>query len=215
MKSRINKTQNLWIANNHRFSNAHVHHLLTGFAATSALASDKAITEIACQIEVTPMKLRQRRIKPIALLLLGIAISGTCLAVPKNRDECRASKVQSNVVSCIERGLYDPCDDAGGSWGRAQCGWAWAEIADRRVTEAEREILSRLRKGKAQIDVLRKFRQSQKDWRSYRDAHCSFMNSTVDLEKFKGGAFSHAGFCQRRVTEQRAEELETVIANPE
>ena len=150
--------------------------------------------------------------RTLTLLLLGIALSGTCSAVPQNREECRAAQTQSDVVSCIERGLYDPCDDAGGSWGGAQCAWAWAEIADRRVTEAERQVLSHLRKGKADLSAtLSRFRQSQKDWRSYRDSHCGFTNAIVDREQFNETSFSHAGFCRRRLTEQRAEELETLV----
>lgn len=154
--------------------------------------------------------------RTLTLLLLGIAISGTCSAVPQSREECRASRTQSDVVSCIERGLYDPCDDGGGGWGRAQCVWAWAEIADRRVTEAERQVLSRLRKGKADLSAtLTRFRQSQKDWRSYRDSHCGFTNAIVDLEQFNGTSFSTGGYCRRRLTEQRAEELEALVVKQE
>jgi uncharacterized protein YecT (DUF1311 family) len=148
-------------------------------------------------------------------LLLGIVASGTCSAAPQNRDECRASQVQSEVVSCIERGLYDPCDDAGSGWGRAQCAWAWVEVADRRLMKAEREILSRLRIGKAELSASGRFRQAQKHWYAYRDSHCNFTDATVGLAQFKGTSFSHSGFCRRRLTEQRATELEAIATKHE
>lgn len=154
-------------------------------------------------------------VRVLALLYLGFVISSACMAAPQSRDECRASQVQGEVVSCIERGLYDPCDDAGGGWGRAQCAWAWAEVADRRVMKAEREILSRLRSGKAERSVLSSFRQSQKDWHAYRDSHCNFTNATVELEQFTETSSSHSGFCRRRLTEQRALELEAIVAKHE
>jgi uncharacterized protein YecT (DUF1311 family) len=154
-------------------------------------------------------------VRGFAFFHLVFAISSGCVAAPQSRDECRASQVQGDVVSCIERGLYDPCDDAGGGWGRSQCAWAWAEIADRRVMKAEHEILSRLRSGKADLSVFNRFRQSQKDWNAYRDSHCSFTNATVDLEQFTGTSSSHSGFCRRRLTEQRALELEAIVAKRE
>ena len=119
----------------------------------------------------------------LAMALLAVLLSGNCMAVPQTREDCRASQLQSEVVSCIERGLYDPCDDGGGSWGRAQCAWAWTEVAERRVAKAEREILARLGQSKATTPALAAFRRSQGIWRSYRDSHCRFADATVDLEQ--------------------------------
>ena len=151
----------------------------------------------------------------LAMALLAVLLSGNCMAVPQTREDCRASQLQSEVVSCIERGLYDPCDDGGGSWGRAQCAWAWTEVAERRVAKAEREILARLGQSKATTPALAAFRRSQGIWRSYRDSHCRFADATVDLEQFNQTSASHSGFCQRRITEQRAAELEAIVARHE
>jgi uncharacterized protein YecT (DUF1311 family) len=85
------------------------------------------------------------------------------------------------------------------------------EIAERRVSKAESQIVSRLHGGKSELAALGKFRRSQNAWRICRKSHCDFANATVDLEDFNGRSFSDAGFCMRRVTEQRATELENIL----
>ena len=149
-----------------------------------------------------------------ALLSLGLIASGAH-AIPDTREECRASASQDEIVSCIDRGLYDPCDDAGGNWGRAQCAWAHAQIAARRVKLAELEIARRLRQGRAEQVALKQFKDGQRGWEAYRDRHCKFTNQTVELAQFEGTSFLHVGFCYRRLTEQRASELEAILRGHE
>jgi uncharacterized protein YecT (DUF1311 family) len=147
----------------------------------------------------------------IAVLLSLALIATGAHAVPETREECRASSSQQEIVTCIDRGLYDPCEDAGGNWGRAQCAWAHTEIATRRVKVAEQEVAKRLRRGRTEALALKQFKDGQKAWEAYRDKHCKFTNQTVELEQFNGTSFLHVGFCFRRLTEQRASELEAVL----
>jgi uncharacterized protein YecT (DUF1311 family) len=149
-----------------------------------------------------------------ALLSLSLMANGAH-AIPETREECRASSSQQEIVTCIDRGLYDPCEDAGGNWGRAQCAWAHSEIATRRVKVAEQEIANRLQRGRAEQLAFKQFKDGQKAWEAYRDKHCKFTNQTVELEQFNGTSFLHVGFCFRRLTEQRASELEEVLRRHE
>lgn len=151
-------------------------------------------------------------------LQLTLFISGAifcALSFAETRESCRASTDQEKIISCIEQRIYDPCDDAGGSWGRAQCAWAHAEIAERKIKRAEEEIRKRLGKSGAKQDVLARFTASQEHWRKFREAYCHFTNQADDLSQFSGGSFFHLGYCWRRLSEQRSEELATILQRDE
>jgi len=148
----------------------------------------------------------------VFITAVTVLLTGQAAAAPATREECRASKQRSEIVDCIRAQLYDPCDDAGGSWGRAQCAWAHLEIADERVRKAEAEIRSRLQGSAAGKKSLPAFEQAAGKWREYRDIHCKFSNATVDLEVFETTTDQHGGFCLRRLTEQRAQELGAVLS---
>jgi len=149
---------------------------------------------------------------PYALLLFVVAglLAEPALALD-TREQCRASQQQEEVIQCIQNGIYDPCDDAGGKWEQAQCAGAHTEIAERELAEAERVIESRLARGKAQRQALAKFRESQRLWRAYRDSYCRFTNAAFDLEQFNGSSYFHLGYCYWRLTEQRAKELQGLV----
>ena len=146
----------------------------------------------------------------VVLSLLLVTVARSVSAAPASREECRASTQTEDVMHCIQAKLYDPCDDAGGKWGQSQCAWAHAEIAERRVKSAEQEIVRRLAGARNQA-VLAKYQSSQRHWRSYRETYCRFADATVDLQQFKGSSDSHLGYCWRRLTEQRATELEATL----
>lgn len=138
-------------------------------------------------------------------------------AAPQTADECRASTPQSEIVSCIGRGIYDPCDDAGGGFVKAQCAWAHLEIAQRRVNRAEREILDRLKRSRVPTTAppFKLFQRSQRAWRVFRDDHCRFTNFLGTIEQLDVTSSFDLGFCQRRLTEQRAAELEEALGKSE
>ncbi len=137
------------------------------------------------------------------------------LASADERQECRkkmSTGSVSEIANCIERGVYDPCDDAGGSVGKSMCAWAHVEVAERKISKAEREILSKLIQVKADENVKSMFLSSQKTWRNFRDQYCEFTNKISDYEStFRGTSDLYGGFCSRRLTEQRAKELEFIL----
>lgn len=92
------------------------------------------------------------------------------------------------------------------------CAHAHAEVAERRVARAEREILERVKKAKPPPSVRADFLASQKKWREFRDQYCKFTNAIDEYpDVSEAGSHLHAGFCDRRLTEQRADELELIL----
>lgn len=128
-----------------------------------------------------------------------------------DRQECRASKDQELIIQCINRKIYDPCEDSGGKWGAAQCGWAHAEIADRRIKEAEKQLITVIKSSKSHDESLKIFETSISAWNSYKDSHCRFTQAVDNLDNFSS-MHLHFAFCLRRLNEQRASELEDVLS---
>ena len=128
-------------------------------------------------------------------------------------EECKRTQDEKIMIMCIEQGVYDPCDSGGGihSWIMSQCAWAHAEIADKKIKKAEKEIIRRLRNGKF-ISSLEKFQTAQQKWRESTDYYCRFVNEADEAGVFEANSYYLAyGFCLRRHNEQRAKELEAYI----
>ncbi len=129
-----------------------------------------------------------------------------------DRQSCRASKNQKVIIKCIESEVYDPCDDAGGKWGAAQCGWAHAKIAEIKIRDLENRIIAKIQKNDQQNALVTRFQESTGSWESYRDQHCNFTNDVEDLDNFEGMVL-HLAFCIRRTNEQRLQELEEIVSH--
>ncbi len=63
-----------------------------------------------------------------------------------DRQSCRGTKNQETLIKCVNMKVYDPCEDAGGKWGKAQCGWIHAEIANRKSQDLYSKIKKRITK---------------------------------------------------------------------
>lgn len=137
--------------------------------------------------------------------------------LPAHADEreiCRASQDEQKMVDCVEKGIYDPCDDASpGShgWITAQCAWAHAAVADRKIDKAEKQIIARL-KGTKALKALSEFQKSQRNWKVFSEQYCGFTNLAAEAGVFADDPMLLSyGFCLRRHKEQRAVELEAYL----
>ncbi|GAB2877201.1 lysozyme inhibitor LprI family protein [Microbulbifer echini] len=129
-----------------------------------------------------------------------------------DRQSCRASKDQEIIIKCIISNIYDPCEDAGGKWGAAQCGWAHNIIAERKIDSLNAEIIERLSATSNGSELIELFKSDSSAWRSYRDSHCALTNAMNGVENFNGYVL-HMAFCQRRLSEMRVTELEKIHAS--
>lgn len=168
----------------------------------------------------TPFQVRPIRLQTSlwTRLLYAVVTSVVCLhASAETREACRDSwdKDHEHFIQCVEEGAYDPCDDAGGSRGKAQCAWAYNEIAERKIAKAEQAIRGRLRIGPKQKQALAEFLRSQVLWRRSREAYCNFTNAVEDFESFDAISDFDLGFCKRRLAEQRAAELQLILRRSE
>jgi uncharacterized protein len=128
-----------------------------------------------------------------------------------DRKSCRATKNQETSIKCVSMKVYDPCDDSGGKWGAAQCGWIHTEIANRKINNIEKKIIETIKLSKSHTDALSNFNSSIEAWSTYLVKHCNFTNTVDDLDNFSS-MHLYLAFCQRRVSEQRVEELEMVLS---
>lgn len=151
--------------------------------------------------------------KPALLIFLAV-VSHSVSALADERQECRRHLADgARLVDCIERGIYDPCDDATGSLGIAQCAWAHVEVAERRIKKAENKLLALFDKWKLPDAKRQAFLQAEETWRAYRKAYCG---STDALAEYYMSHSKEAilamdtsfGFCSRRLSEVHADELE-------
>ena len=147
-----------------------------------------------------------------------IMFAGFSTLVNSNeRQTCRKNlTVRAFVVECIEQGIYDPCDDSGGSQGRYQCAWAHVDVAERKIKTLVKEITTLFISWKLSDNKI-KFIESEKKWAEYRSSYCE---STDALAEY---FISHSqeailamdvdkGFCYRRLTEKHAEELDFALS---
>jgi uncharacterized protein YecT (DUF1311 family) len=87
------------------------------------------------------------------------------------RDQGEAIQIQAD---CIEAAIFDPCEDAGGTWGMAQCVWANLEVAERRIRKVQ-SGLSDLRAPTSQ--TVEAFAASAERWDRVRQAYCFAQNA--------------------------------------
>jgi uncharacterized protein YecT (DUF1311 family) len=136
-------------------------------------------------------------------------------------------KSQSEAISvqadCIEAGIYDPCEDAGGKWGDAQCAYANLEVAKRRILRAETELL-RIAQQRPELRsaLPEELKSSAKRWGTVQERFCGKQNSLyggpMSQEEYESRRaagqtnFGEAGgYCDRRITEERADTLEQYV----
>jgi len=148
----------------------------------------------------------------LGAVLLFAAMS----SLADERQECRQKRDVAEIADCIERGVYDPCDDAGGAWGRGMCGAAHIEVAERRVKKSTAALLELF--GAWQLPGSpQKFLAAQEDWRHYRDKHCSAPESLAQyfIENPEETIFEmdiSVNSCILRLTENYASELEFTLS---
>ena len=76
------------------------------------------------------------------------------------------------IIECINRGLYDPCDDAGGRLGRSQCIFAHTEIAERRIIKSRKEIIMAFKNSNSDKKVINEFIEAENKWEELRESSC-------------------------------------------
>lgn len=124
------------------------------------------------------------------------------------RQSCRASKETDVIANCIEAGIYDPCDDAGGKWGQSQCAWAHSLVAQRRIEKSLEALEDRSIKAGI-FDQYQNLQWSQKNFELYRDQYCRFKGAAS--EKSADVTGETLGYCIRRLNEERASDLESIL----
>lgn len=127
------------------------------------------------------------------------------------RQNCRSAKNQEVLIQCVNKKVYDPCEDSGGSWGASQCGWIHTEIASRKIKDIEMKIIKAIKHSKSHTEALKNFNNSTQAWNAYLAKHCEFTNTADDLENFSS-MHLHLAFCKRRLSEQRVAELKNVLS---
>lgn len=157
-----------------------------------------------------------RRWRLLAVVMLSF-LGGGVFGLPVMADEraaCRDSwqSDHEHFLQCVAKGIYDPCDDAGGTWGKGQCAWAYTEIAEQKIEAISEDIRRRLG-GAKKRSALADFDNAEKSWLAYRKSYCRFTNAAEDLAEFEAAATSDMdlGFCERRLTEKHAEELQYLL----
>jgi len=141
-----------------------------------------------------------------------------------SREECRTGesgsgytikfKNQSDAIAiqadCIEAGVYDPCDDAGGTWGAAQCAWANLEVANRRIRRAEAALTAIAHRWKRIAQALpSELEASSQRWGGLQQQFCSEQNRLYDGPMSDVG--EPMGFCMGRTAKERADKLELLV----
>lgn len=148
---------------------------------------------------------------------LFFSILLTPVAHSDDRQECRQKTKVSEVANCIERGIYDPCDDAGSAWGRGMCASAHIEVAERRITKAKSDLLKRFEEWKLSDSKRKDFITAQEKWREYREKYCSASDALAVyfIDHSQEAIFAmdtNYSFCVRRLSEQHAAELEFTLS---
>ncbi len=124
----------------------------------------------------------------------------------KFKNQSDAIAVQAD---CIEAGVYDPCDDAGGTWGAAQCAWANLEVANRRIRRAEAALTAITHRWKRIAQALpSELEASSQRW-SGQQQFCSKQNRLYDGPMSDIG--EPIGFCMGRTAKERADKLELLV----
>jgi len=78
----------------------------------------------------------------VAALLLCIAIEAN--AAELTLDACRDENATTDTLAdCVEKGIYDPCEDATGKWSLTRCAVVHTRVAEWRIDRATKEIAER------------------------------------------------------------------------
>lgn len=152
------------------------------------------------------------------------------------RRECRIgfdggveTKSQAEAIQihadCIEAEVYDPCDDAGGRWGQAQCAYAHLEVSKRTIKRLEADIRNLLRGQAKEAEISRVLELSGKNWQVRTDGVCAERDRRwppVEVANPDGdtwvvneppevpeGEAEPWGYCLKRSAAERADELQT------
>jgi uncharacterized protein len=133
--------------------------------------------------------------------------------------QAEAIQVQAD---CIEAGIYDPCEDASGTWGEAQCAYANTEVAERRIRKAQDQLRALSNGLSDERRIQQALQYAHKKWVSSRAATCEernrrYLEAEAQEKATTGSAdelvpkvddAERVGFCFRRLADGRANELE-------
>lgn len=142
-------------------------------------------------------------------LIAAICLNLVSVCHADEYGDCRKSQTTEQIIECIEKGIWSPCDEGAGptSWLGSQCAWATAEIGARKLRAIEQEISKRFR-ARNLVSAQRKFLSSQKKWRSFVEDYCKFVNDADDSGLFVNDPnYLTYGSCLSRLTDQRVREL--------
>ncbi len=142
------------------------------------------------------------------------------------RKDCRATtsaNASEIIADCIEAKIYDPCDDAGGTWFAAQCAYAHMEVAERRRRVAEKFLLELWERSNDVRDLRTILSKSHDKWMKAREKSCAARNLNYGRYEFEQEGVDISaivappddaemwGFCLRRLAEERADDMEYFI----
>ena len=152
-------------------------------------------------------------------IVLGLFLCAllTPISHSDDRQECRQKRAVSDIADCIERGVYDPCDDAGSAWGRGMCASAHIEVAERRITKATSALLKHFAEWKLPVSKRKELISAHGQWREYREKHCRASDSLAEyfIKHSKETIFAmdtNYSFCFLRLSQQYADELEFTLS---
>jgi hypothetical protein len=156
-------------------------------------------------------------------MVVAIAILISCSSANSaelSRESCRAADDPNTLADCFEKRVYDACDDAGGSIGDVRCVVSRKRVAERRIDRATAELAMRSKASgivkRASVNE-RGEHQAARDhtvaanelWHEYVWEHCLLLNELYSVGLSSG---ERLGFCQARLTEERADLLERILA---
>lgn len=145
------------------------------------------------------------------------------LLTRKDCRETQSANASEVIADCIEAKIYDPCDDAGGTWGAAQCAYAHMEVAERRRRVAEKHLLELWGRTNEARDLRIILSKSNEQWIKARDKSCNARNLNYSKYEFEQKDVDISalvpppddaeiwGFCLRRLAEERADDMEYFI----
>lgn len=135
-----------------------------------------------------------------------------------NEQFCRENANEDQIVECIEKNIWNPCEEgaSGSSFWGAQCGWAHNKIAENKIKGLEEKILKTLRNNPNKENVLEKFLLAEEHWNQFRKDYCEFSNIASGLDGFNDDTSIHLAYCLRNTAQEHAERLKSMLEqNPE
>jgi hypothetical protein len=149
-----------------------------------------------------------------------LAASAPAHSAELTKELCRESDDTDRLADCLEKRIYDPCVNAGGSGLDVLCVTARKRVAERRIERATAEITRLSRAAgvvpKGMVDESGKEHPARDHtpeanliWREYVREHCSFLTEIYSANLSSGERY---GFCDARLMEERAVLLEQILA---